>query len=103
MNRGARWTLVIAGPVVAVILIGAVAFAQFISNDQVLTSRLARAAEAHLGVKVLINSAHVRLWPRPQLVVEHAATVQSQPIRVDRLIAIPRLSELVHGHLVFAD
>lgn len=65
-------------------------FAWLVPNHDELASRLAAEAEAKLGVKVTLGSARWRMFP-PALMIENAATVQPQPIKVSRLEARPHL------------
>jgi uncharacterized protein involved in outer membrane biogenesis len=101
MRRATRWTLAVAGFFAATGVAAVVAYVYLVPNDQELASRLAAEAGAQLGVKVSIRTAHLQLWPRPQLVIEDAATVQPDPIDVRRLIATPRVSQLWHRRVVF--
>ena len=58
---------------------------------------LARRAEASLGdalgVPVTVQKLHWQVWPVPRLVIEGLATVQSQPIRLNRLTLYPGMPQ----------
>ena len=74
MTRARKWLLA----VVAVSLI---------PSDEELARRASTELEASLGVPVSIGALHWRLQPSPSVVIESAATGQTQPIEVTRLSA----------------
>lgn len=82
----------------AFVAAGALALVWLLPNDEELAAQIAAQAQAKLGVPVTIGSVSWHAFP-PALVIENAATVQPQPIRFDRLIAQPRLAELLHRRL----
>lgn len=104
MTRGLRLTLlwIIAA---LIVLAAAIAFAwmKLVPSDEELTERIRSQAEQRLGTKVELGLAHLQLWPRAELVIEDAATVQPQPIRIKRLVADPNLSALLRGRVELDD
>ena len=104
MKRGLRLTL-LWGAAVFVVLAGLLAFAwlKLVPGDAELTERIRAQAEARLGVEVRLSSAHLQFWPQAELVIEDAATVQPQPIRIKRLVAQARLPALLRGHVELED
>jgi uncharacterized protein involved in outer membrane biogenesis len=76
-----------------------VLWVKFVPNDQEVAQRLIDLAQARLGVKVTVGSAHLRLWPQPELLIEQAQTVQPQPIAFKRLVAQARLLPLLRGQV----
>ena len=104
MTRSARlalfWFAIGLGLLAAAL---ALAWARWVPNDEEVMQRLVAQAEARLGVKVKLGSAHLRLWPQPELVVEDAQTVQPQPIRIKRLVAHAGLMPLLRGKVELDD
>ena len=86
----------------AVAALMAGAFLRLVPDDQELAARIAAAAEHNLGVKVTVKSAHLRLWPQPEFALAGVATVQPQPIIVQRVVARARLSDLLGSRLSFS-
>lgn len=79
------------------------AFWKLVPADAELVDRIRAQVEARLGVEVTIGSAQLRLWPRAELVIEDAATVQPQPIRIRRLVAQASLMPLLRGRMELDD
>ena len=104
MRRALRLTLLWSAAVLAV-LAAALGFAylKLVPSDEELAGRIRAQAEARLGIKVELGSAHLQLWPRTELVIQDAATVQPQPVRIKRLVASPKLSALLRGQLELDD
>lgn len=103
MKRSVLLTLLCAGIGIAAVAGAlALAYVKMVPTDQELTERIRAQAEARLGVEVNVGSAHLQLWP-PELVIEDAATVQPQPIRIKRLVAQPGLRALLRGRLELDD
>ena len=104
MHRTARlvlaWTAALLLLAVAAL---AIAWARFVPNDAEVAQRLAAQVEARLGVKVSIGAAHLKLWPKPELVIEDARTVQPEPIALKRLVAQARLLPLLRGRVEVDD
>jgi hypothetical protein len=101
VKRAARWTLVIVLILTAIAAALAGAFLRLVPNDAQLAARIAAAAEQNLGVEVKVESAHLQLWPQPEFVLTGVTTVQLQPIVLKRLIARPRVRELLVNRLSF--
>ena len=101
MKRAARWTLLVILSLAPIAALLAVAFFRLVPDDRELASRIAVAAEHNVGVKVTVGAARLKLWPQPQLVLADVATVQPQPISLKRLVARPRVSELLRGRMSF--
>src|SRR6478752_6775150 len=100
MTRTARLTLLwIAGSLCVIAVALALAWVRLVPDDARVAQRLVAQAEARLGVKVTIASAHLDWWPRPVFVIEDVQTVQPQPIRIKRLVAQARLMPLLHGEV----
>jgi uncharacterized protein involved in outer membrane biogenesis len=98
MKRAVRLTLLwTALGAVAVGGALALAYIKLVPTDAQVAERIIAQAEARLGIKVTIDSAQLKLWPRPQLTIEGAQTVQPQPIRIDRLVAQVSLLPLLRG------
>ena len=76
------------------------AFALLVPSNQELAARLGAQAEAKLGVKVSVGNLQWQLLP-PALVIEDLATLQPQPITFQRLVAQPRLADLLQRKLGF--
>lgn len=79
------------------------AWLKFVPDDDQLTQRVIAQAEERLGVKVTVGTAHLKLWPQPELVLEDARTVQPQPISIKRLVARAQFMPLLHGRLELED
>ncbi|MDQ6881875.1 MAG: hypothetical protein M3150_07265, partial [Pseudomonadota bacterium] len=104
MNRALRLTFAWSAAVLAVLVAVLVfAYLKLVPRDDDLTEQIRAQAEARLGVEVELGSAHLQLWPYTELVVQDAATVQPQPIRIKRLVAQPRLSALLRGRVELDD
>jgi hypothetical protein len=101
MKPALRWTLVLALVLASLAAVLVAAALRLAPGDAELASRVATAAQENLGVKVTVGRAHLQLWPQPEFVLSGVATVQPQPIRIERLVAQPRLSELLRGRLSF--
>lgn len=104
MNRALRLALLWSAVGVAATA-GALALAwhRLVPGDEEVLQRIVAQAEARLGVEVTVGSARLRLWPRPELVIEDAATAQPQPVRIRRLVAQARLLPLLRGKLHLDD
>ncbi len=70
-------------------------------DDEELARRAGISLEKSLGVPVTIGALHWRILPSPALLVEDAATVQPQPIRISRLLLRPDLPALLARRVVF--
>ncbi len=104
MNRALRLTLLWSTAVLALVAAALVfAYLKLVPGDDELTEQIRAQAEARLGVEVRLGSAHLQLWPYPELVVQDTVTVQSQPVRIKRLVAQPRLSALLRGRVELDD
>lgn len=104
MTRNARLTLAwIAGGLCLIAAALALTWFKLVPDDQKVAQRLMAQAEARLGVKVTIASAHLDWWPRPVFVIEDVQTVQPQPIRIKRLVAQAKLMPLLHGEVQLED
>jgi uncharacterized protein involved in outer membrane biogenesis len=101
VKRAARWTLLVILSLTAIMAVLAVAFLRLVPDDRELAARIAVAAEENLGTKVTVGAARLKFWPQPELVLANVATMQPQPISVKRLIARPRISELLKGRMSF--
>jgi len=101
VKRAARWALVVILILAAIAAVLAGAFLRLVPDDEELASRIAAAAGQNLGVKVTVGAAHLRLWPQPEFVLADVATVQPQPIILKRVVARPRLRELLENRLSF--
>jgi AsmA-like C-terminal region len=66
-----------------------------VPDDQALARRAEISLEKSLGVPVTLGALRWRLLPSPALLVEDAATVQPQPIRIQRLLLRPDLPALL--------
>jgi uncharacterized protein involved in outer membrane biogenesis len=100
MQRAARPTLLWIAIGLAVLAAAlALAWAKLVPGDEEVAQRVVAQAQALLGVQVTVASAHLRLWPQPELVIEDAQTVQPQPVRIKRLVAQARLMPLLRGQL----
>ena len=86
MTRARKWLLG-AGIFAGLLALLAVVVARLIPSNEELARRAAGELEAALGVPVSIGALHWRLLPSPSVVIENAATGQSQPIEVKRLSA----------------
>jgi uncharacterized protein involved in outer membrane biogenesis len=104
MQRTARLTPLSVG-IGLVVLAAALALAwtRLVPNEQEVAQRVIAQAEARLGVGVTLAAAHLKLWPRPELVIEDARTVQPQPLRITRLVARAALLPLLRGKLQLED
>ncbi len=100
MNRTARlalaWTAIGAAAIAGAL---ALAWHRLVPSDEEVLQQIVAQAEARLGVEVTIGSARLKLWPQPELVIEDAATVQPQPIRIRRLVAQASLLPLLRGQV----
>ena len=99
MTRLKAWP---AGVGVLLLVSAAIALAltSLVPNNQELARRAEAALGDALGVPVTLGDLHWRLLPLPVLVVERAATVQPQPIRLERLtlyLGMPRWSDDWHN------
>lgn len=101
MVRRARWLWGSLLVLLAMAGVLALAVAWMVPSDRQLADRLAAQAQDRLGVPVVIGAVHWELFPVPVLVIEDAATVQPQPISFKRLVAQPRLRDLLHRRLGF--
>jgi hypothetical protein len=99
LNRARKWAL---GLGIAAAALGAVwlAIAWWLPTDEDLTARLTAEAEARLGVKVTIASAHWRLTPRLVVVVNDFRTQQAHPIVIGKLTAHPDTGALLRRKFV---
>ena len=99
MKHGQKWAL---GLGIAGAVLGAawLAVARWLPTDDDLAARLTAEAEARLGVKVTIGSAHWSLLPRPVVVVNEFRTLQAQPVVIRRLSAHPNARALLQRKLV---
>ncbi len=104
MNRAARLALLWTAVGVAAIA-GALALAwqRLVPSDEEVLQQIVAQAEARFGVEVTIGSAQLKLWPQPELVIEDAATVQPQPIRIRRVVAQASLLPLLRGKVHLED
>ena len=93
MTRAHRW-LVGLGLVLGLVAALWVAMMRLVPSDDELARRAALQLEAWLGVKVNVGALHWRLLPAPTLVIENVATVQPQPIVIQKLTAYPDLLAL---------
>jgi hypothetical protein len=100
MQTNSRRALAGAG-IFAAVVCGVAYFA--LPSDREVAERITELAEAKLGVRVTLGKVHWSLLPRPSIEIEDAATVQPEPISFKRLVAHPRLAELVRRKLVFKD
>ena len=81
----------------------ALAYARLVPSEAQMIKEIRAQAAARLGVEVTIASAHLKLWPRPELVIEDAQTVQPQPVRIRRLVAQAALLPLLRGRVQLDD
>ena len=95
MKTAHRWTLGIAGTLVGGLALVAAVAAWWIPSDEELAQRLSQTFEAQTGVALTVGRVHWTLRPLPRIVVEDAATVQDEPIRVGRLAVEPQLWPLL--------
>lgn len=95
MKTAQRWTLGIAATLVGGVALVAAVAAWWIPSDEELAQRLSQTFEARTGVALTVGRVHWTLRPLPRIVVEDAATVQDEPIRVGRLAVEPRLWPLL--------
>ena len=104
MKRVVRLTLLWTAIGVAAVA-GALALAwhKLVPTDEEVTQAIVAEAEARLGVAVTVGAARLKLWPQPELVIEDAATVQPQPIRIKRLVAQTSLLTLLRGKVHLDD
>ena len=100
MQTNSRRALAGAG-IFAAVVCGVAFFA--LPSDREVAERITELAEAKLGVRVTLGKVHWSLLPRPSIEIEDAATVQPEPISFKRLVAHPRLADLVRRKLVFKD
>ena len=104
MQRALRLTLLWTAVVLVAIGVAlAIAYAKLVPGDAELAERIRSQAEARLGVGVKVGSARLRLWPSPELVIDDAATVQPEPIRIRRLVAQAGLASLLRGEVNLDD
>ena len=101
MKHGKKWALGLG--IAAVVLSTAwLAVAWWLPTDAELAARLTAEAEARLGVKVTIGSAHWALLPTLVVVVSDFRTQQAQPVVIRQLSAYPSVRALLYRKLVFA-
>ena len=98
-----RTLLWIAITLAALAAVLALAWAKLVPSDAEVTRQVVAQAQAQLGVEVTIGSAHLQLWPQPELVIEDAKTLQPQPLRIKRLVAHANLMPLLRGVLQLED
>jgi len=103
VKRAARWTLVVMLGLTALAAVTIGAFMRLVPSDQELASRISAAAKESLGVTVTVRSAHLQLWPQPELVLADVATVQDQPVSLRLLVAHPDWAELLRRRLSLRD
>jgi hypothetical protein len=101
MKRGHKWALGL-GTAAAVLGAAWLGVAWWLPTDEDLVARLTAEAEARLGVKVTIGSAHWTLLPRPIVVVKDFRTQQAQPVVIRQLTAHPKARDLLDRKLVLA-
>jgi hypothetical protein len=95
---------VLAGTAVIVAFAGAfllVGLYLLLPGDEELARRAEARLGESLGVPVTLGALHWRLLPSPALLVEDAATVQTQPIQIRRLLLRPDLVALLARRVVF--
>jgi hypothetical protein len=100
MTRRSHWILGAFLGLVALAGAGFLLLLWLLPNDEELAAQIQAQAQAKLGVPVKLGSVSWQLFP-PALVIEQATTVQPRPISFERLIAQPRLAELIHRRLRF--
>lgn len=100
MTRRARWLIALPLALALVAGVAVLVAVWLIPSDEELATQLAAQAQARLGVPVRLGSVTWQAFP-PALVIDNAATVQPQPISFHRLVAQPRLRELIHRRLRF--
>ena len=104
MNRTLRLTLLWTAAVLCLLAAAlGIAWIKLVPDDEQVAQRLVAQAEARLGVKVTVGSAHLDIWPRPQFVIDDIRTVQPQPIKIRRLVAHAALKPLLHGEVRLED
>lgn len=98
MTRANKWLL---GLGIAVLVVGAawVALLRWLPSDEELARRASVELEARLGTKVRVGVLHWRLFPSPAVVMEDAATEQSQPILIKKLTAYPDVFALLQRRI----
>ena len=84
MMRTHKWLLG-AGIALSVLGLLAVVAVRMIPSDEELRLRASAELETALGVPVSVGALHWQLLPSPRVVVENAATTQTQPIEVKKL------------------
>ena len=100
MRTHVRWLLfAVAGLAVIAAALG-LAFALLVPSNEEIAARIMQQAEDKLGVKVTLGEVSWQLLP-PALVIDGAATVQPQPIRIRRLVAQPSLGAALRRQLHF--
>jgi hypothetical protein len=70
-------------------------------DDAELAQRAETSLSESLGVPVTIGSLQWRLLPAPSIVIDNAATVQPQPIRIQRMLLRPDIPALLARRVVF--
>jgi len=75
----------------------------WLPGDAELAARLAARFEQATGIGLTVGGARLSLWPVPQLVLSELATVQPQPITVQRLALRPRLWGLWRREVALAE
>ncbi len=95
MKRGKKWAIGL-GIATAVLSAAWLAVAWWLPTDEDLAARLTAGAEARLGIKVAIGSAHWALLPKPVVVVNDFRTQQAQPVVIRQLSAHPNVRMLLH-------
>lgn len=93
MTPARQWGL---GVVLALSTLGLSAFwlMRQLPSDEALAGRAAEVLGTTLGVQVSVGQAHWRLLPTPALVIEDVATLQPQPVKLDKLTLYPSLAAL---------
>lgn len=98
MTRGRKWLVSLGAGLGLMVLLGAFLLSR-IPSDEELANLVASRLEASLGVPISVGSLHWRLLPVPVVVIENAATLQSQPIVIKKLTATFNMASLWRMHL----